>query len=387
MKNLLLFGVLALCLNSYGQSKKQQIVALNYSIDSLNVILSITRNKAAKDIGELNTTIEGLNTTIEGLNTTIEDLSEEISDLKRDLSELESSVSTLEKDKSKLALENEKFKTDLEEISKKNSDLEAKMELYKTTLRDSISNIHSSSNIISSNSPSNSSDFLNNYFFDQIPLPNNSFSLVLTKIMYRTENNYDPSMSYSELLNLNAFNFWVVEPGLKRKKDRYTPPEEQLGFNDIVIPKNFDYFNSKLPKIEILKNKLLTLNYNDGSEESFLFNVKQSENINQRKTLQFALDIEEVENDYDSRDVIFWNIWAIENECYLVLDAELLNRLKLKFLPGGVIETSYGQTAEWFNYSGATTGDGLYLSRKKDVFMETSAYVSPSNLTFLFKLQ
>ena len=90
MKNLLLFGVLALCLNSYGQSKKQQIVALNYSIDSLNVILSITRNKAAKDIGELNTTIEGLNTTIEGLNTTIEVLSEEISDLKRDLSELES---------------------------------------------------------------------------------------------------------------------------------------------------------------------------------------------------------------------------------------------------------------------------------------------------------
>ena len=388
MKNLLLFGVLALCLNSYGQSKKQQIVALNYSIDSLNVILSITRNKAAKDIGELNTTIEGLNTTIEGLNTTIEDLSEEISDLKRDLSELESSVSTLEKDKSKLALENEKFKTDLEEISKKNSDLEAKMELYKTTLRDSISSIHSSSNIISSNSPSNSSDFLNNYFFDQIPLPNNSFSLVLTKIMYRTGNIYDPlMMSYSELLNLNAFNFWVVEPGLERKKDWNTPPEEQLGFNDIVIPKNFDYFNSKLPKIEILKNKLLTLNYNDGSEESFLFNVKQSKNINHRKTLQFVLDIEEVENDYDSRDVIFWNIWAIENECYLVLDAELLNRLKLKFLPGGVVETSDGQTRRWSSSSGATTGDGLYLSRKKDVFMETSAYVSPSNLTFLFKLQ
>ncbi|MEJ6598497.1 MAG: hypothetical protein QNL36_00125, partial [Crocinitomicaceae bacterium] len=115
MKNVLLFGALALCLNSYGQSKKQQIVALNYSIDSLNVRLSITRNKAAKDIG-------GLNTTIEGLNTTIEDLSKEISDLKRDLSQLESSFSTLEKDKSKLARENEKFKTDLEEISKKNSD-------------------------------------------------------------------------------------------------------------------------------------------------------------------------------------------------------------------------------------------------------------------------
>jgi chromosome segregation ATPase len=120
MKNLLLFGALALCLNSYGQSKKEQIAALNYSMDSLNVVLSITRNKAVKDIG-------GLNTTIEGLNTTIEDLSKEISDLKRDLSELESSVSTLKKDKILLTRENEKFKTDLEEISKKNLVLEAKL--------------------------------------------------------------------------------------------------------------------------------------------------------------------------------------------------------------------------------------------------------------------
>ena len=61
MKNLLLFGALALCLNSYGQSKKEQIAALNYSMDSLNVVQSTTRNKAAKDIGELNTTIEDLN--------------------------------------------------------------------------------------------------------------------------------------------------------------------------------------------------------------------------------------------------------------------------------------------------------------------------------------
>jgi archaellum component FlaC len=120
MKNLLLFWALALCLNSYGQSKKQQIVALNYSIDSLNVILSITRNKAAKDIG--------------GLNTTIENLSKEISDLKRDLFKLESSVSTLEKDKSKLALENEKFKTDLEEISKINVELEAKVKILNNEI-------------------------------------------------------------------------------------------------------------------------------------------------------------------------------------------------------------------------------------------------------------
>ena len=127
MKNLLLFGALALCLNSYGQSKKEQIAALNYSMDSLNVVLSTTRNKAVKDIG-------GLNTTIEGLNTTIEDLSKEISDLKRDLSELESSVSTLKKDKMILTRENEKFKTDLEEISKTNVELEAKVKILNNEI-------------------------------------------------------------------------------------------------------------------------------------------------------------------------------------------------------------------------------------------------------------
>ena len=89
MKNLLLFCTLTLCLTSYWQSKKQQIVALNYSIDSLNVVLSITKNNAAKDIGRL--------------NKTIGDLSKEIAQLTIEVESLESSVSALEKDKSNLA--------------------------------------------------------------------------------------------------------------------------------------------------------------------------------------------------------------------------------------------------------------------------------------------
>lgn len=39
MKNLLLFGALALCLNSYGQSKKQQIEALQGRADSITNVL------------------------------------------------------------------------------------------------------------------------------------------------------------------------------------------------------------------------------------------------------------------------------------------------------------------------------------------------------------
>ena len=39
MKNLLLFGALVLCLNSYGQSKKQQIEALQGRADSITNVL------------------------------------------------------------------------------------------------------------------------------------------------------------------------------------------------------------------------------------------------------------------------------------------------------------------------------------------------------------
>jgi hypothetical protein len=89
MKNVLIFGALALCLNSFGQSKKEQIAALNYSMDSLNVILSTTRNKAAKDIGELNTTIEDLNQEIAQLKS-------EVISLKLDLAEMSTTNVELE---------------------------------------------------------------------------------------------------------------------------------------------------------------------------------------------------------------------------------------------------------------------------------------------------
>ena len=119
MKNLLLFGILALCLNSFGQNKKQQIVALNYSIDSLNALLSTINLKASRDIEELNRTIKARK--------------KEISELTNDLSELESSVPNLEKDKSKLTNENQKLKTELDEISMKIFDLKMKAQNMDTS--------------------------------------------------------------------------------------------------------------------------------------------------------------------------------------------------------------------------------------------------------------
>jgi len=113
MKKLLLLTALFIAGVSFGQSKKEQIEILTNRVDSLNTVLSTTRDNASKDVESRDATIDGLNS--------------EIAQLKSDVSSLESSVSTLEKDKAKLTRENEKFKTDLEEMSKKNLELEAKI--------------------------------------------------------------------------------------------------------------------------------------------------------------------------------------------------------------------------------------------------------------------
>ena len=102
----LLLAFLLLSSVCFGQSKKEQIEALNHSIDSLNAVLSTTRDNASKAFGALNTTIDGLNS--------------EIAQLKSDVSSLESSTNKLSKD-------NEKLKLDLEELSKKYLELEAKL--------------------------------------------------------------------------------------------------------------------------------------------------------------------------------------------------------------------------------------------------------------------
>ena len=106
----LLFIFLLLSSFCFCQSKKVQIEILTNRFDSLNTVLITTRDNATTQIKELNTTIDDLNIEISALN--------------QSLSELELSISTLEKDNNKLAFANAKFKADLEEMTKKNLELE-----------------------------------------------------------------------------------------------------------------------------------------------------------------------------------------------------------------------------------------------------------------------
>ena len=91
MKKILLI-LLCLPMIGFGQSKKEQIANLNKRVDSLNIVLSTTRESSTKEIRELkkNATQEigQLNTTIEGLNSDNSNLKSDNSNLNQTITEL-----------------------------------------------------------------------------------------------------------------------------------------------------------------------------------------------------------------------------------------------------------------------------------------------------------
>ncbi len=367
---------------------REQIVAFNAKIDSLKneiLILNDSKNKIS------------LNFSLLEQKNSINEV--EISRLNKliivNKNEIDRIISENKNEKIKLASENEIV------ITKLNKTI--------LILKDTIANISASSNPISTSTTNIGNDFLNKYYFNQIPLPNNSFNLVLTKMIYGTlkivNNNYYEDddkddkggvESLPELLDFNEFTCWAVKPNIGLRKG--------TEFKDYVISKNNGYLNSQFPKIEILKNKLFTIKYKDGSEESFLFNVKQTkldDNNNQRKILQIELANEAVKEDGSNntaKDMV-WRFFAIENECYLALSLKQLNRIKLNlyspkdgldaytFNDQGIKKNEGKWRFDSYYYNYTTTGEGIYLSRNKDAFMETSNFLNPEEMIYLFKLK
>jgi cell division protein FtsB len=382
---------------------KQKIIIL------LTIYLLFNSALSAQNIEKMNKS--ELREHIVNLTTKIDSLKNENINLQESISNLSTNSTSLVQKNKKNELEisriNElilKNENERKRIISEHKIVISKLNEIIITLKDSISSVQSSSNVVSTSTTFNSNDFLNKYYFDQIPLPNNSFSLVLSKLVYgdkRSDNNYrygDDNYQGSverlpEILDANAFTYWGVKPNVMIT--------DGTNFNNYVISKNSDYFNSKLPKIEVLKNKLFTIKYNDGSEESFLFNVKQTkseDNNNQRKILQIELANEEVKADGSNNTAkdIVWRFFAIENECYLALTLGQLNRLRLKLLSVNKGLEVYSQNNQEFDYvtnfnnnyyRHTTTGEGIYLSRNKDFFMDSSKYINPEEIIYLFKLK
>lgn len=316
-----------------------------------------------------------------------------------EINRLNGLISKIESEKNQIVLDKESI------ITKLNNSIK--------TIKDSISNLQAPTNLVSSNSTFNKNDFLNNYYFNQIPLTNNSFRLILSKVIYgdvesvNRNNYYDDNNKgvlnkLPELLDAKEVTFWSVKPNKTITNNS--------AFNNYVTAQPSDYLNSKLPRIDVLKNKLFTLTYENGSEESFLFNITENINDdngnktpllnNQRKILQIELaneDVKENGSNKTAKDMI-WRIYAIENECYLSLTADQLNRLKINlFETSQGIELKdndrilYAKDADDYNYfslnGSKTTGEGIYLSRNVDIFMNKSNYINPSDVVYLFKLK
>jgi hypothetical protein len=305
------------------------------------------------------------------------------------------------------ALDNERKlvieKLDINEINNKNlisenTKLKNEIEITKrriTAINDSLSFLNK-----------NNSDFLNNYFRNTMPLNNNNFMLRLDKVMIGNDN----SAAY---IGENKINYLIYESGPYEKTKQFIPeviPNYQFrmyGTKSILLKDapsakdaltllDIKNIGEYLPKIEIIKNKLITLTYADGSEENFLYNIGKGNDNSYRQTLQMELATEVVESDNSenkNKDII-WKLYMLEDECYLAMNVYQLKRIKFPIhdLTQGV-ELREGGFFNHFRadgYNGAydemSSGNGFYFERVKDAFMENDQFVNPSNMVFLFKL-
>lgn len=267
-------------------------------------------------------------------------------------------------------------------------------------LQDSLATLQTTLLTAAAGTPSDPNDFLNAYFRQPFPLENNSFSLVLSKVIFGASNTnssdyYEAEeevMSLPEILPAEAFTYWGIKPKVKIM--------DGTKFNDFVLVQTLAYYNARLPKIQIYKNKLLTIVNKEGNEESFLITINplDGDNANnQRNAFQFNLVSEEsnANQDYERSKNLTWRFFAMDNEVYLALSYDQLKRIntELKDVDEGieafseyydrlVMATSFDS-----DYRQTTTGNGVYLSRKKDPFMKEALYVEPDQLIYLFKFK
>jgi hypothetical protein len=267
-------------------------------------------------------------------------------------------------------------------------------------LQDSLATLQTTLLTAAAGTPSDPNDFLNAYFRQPFPLENNSFSLVLSKVIFGASNTnssdyYEAEeevMSLPEILPAEAFTYWGIKPKVKIM--------DGTKFNDFVLVQTLAYYNARLPKIQIYKNKLLTIVNKEGNEESFLMTINplDGDNANnQRNAFQFNLVSEEsnANQDYERSKNLTWRFFAMDNEVYLALSYDQLKRIntELKDVDEGieafseyydrlVMATSFDS-----DYRQTTTGNGVYLSRKKDPFMKEALYVEPDQLIYLFKFK
>jgi len=122
MKVLLLLISLITTLNTFSQSKKDQIEVLNLQLDSIKQVLILERTSAHKNSASKDSVISSINSQIENQNDEISNLNSELSTAIRELDKTEEQNRSLQK---LIALKSDSLK--LLMSKKDNTDLDVEL--------------------------------------------------------------------------------------------------------------------------------------------------------------------------------------------------------------------------------------------------------------------
>ena len=368
---------------------------------------ALVRNIAITDslkscIVKQNADIQELKNTLASYKIQKEDISKALdrkeSELKLKNEELRTKEQQNKSSQSKISsleTENLKLKNDLSKLQKDLIVVQEKIQLYSDSLNQSV--------VDSQTVAKAGDDFLNEYFKNPYPLDNLSLKLTLEKIILGNASSGDGNYEFEIFSNSGWYNRQETKvnyflPEVIDKKDLtfYIFNSSQNFYKEnvlrtILYKSSVAEFSDYLPRIEILKNIVLTLSYTNGSSENFLFNVEEGLLNNSRKTLQLNLASEEMNSDdsNDDRNLendIIWKVFVIEGECYLALTSQHLNRIGATIGSdefGGIGNNSIRDKS---NFS-LDASSVFLVARNKDQHM-AQLYINDSeDMIFLFKLE
>ena len=326
----------------------------------------------------------------------IEDQRDKINTEKNELkSTLESRNEKLTAEFFELKKENQKLVSDYEYkiglLSKEKNLLEDSINFYVVEIKTRKPSLGGSSNYSANN-------FLNQYFFEDMTIANKSFKMVLSKIIMgnvkKSSSYYNEDNSINaipEILESTNFTYYTIKPEIKIN--------DFTNFNSLVVEGKVNELNSKLPSIQIINNKFLSINYSDNTNEAFLFSAQKNLECNPCNNNRGYLSFNFEGADDNNNDVdINWKAYVIGDNVYLALSASDLKRIKVdvRSYSDGVHVTNEDKTrsrnfsSDDFSYYASrgyqTSGKGIYFSRKKDPYINTTYYSNIDNLVFLFEL-
>jgi len=385
-----------IALIALGQSKKQQIEELQTKLNRSQ----LNERSLEEDIKQLNDTLlkfENDKNLLENGISYLENLN----------SENEKKKNTYAAQLNKIQEENASYAAQLNKIQEESASYAAQLYTIQEELKskkdsikylllelNSITSDNLDSEINNPKSKLNPNDFLNNYVVNRKPLNNNTFSFQLVKVLtYRGEDYYG-NYSAPSIIDADNFYFQYIPEGKNINK-----VTEQA----LISKKPISFFGSLMPQVEVLKNKLVTIKYNDGSEESLLYNFKSEKN-SLNENLRITLASEEVNNSYNNnKGDITWQICQINGEHYISLSYEELKRLKVplddelekvNYVSNDVSnDVTYQSSCYLENLPYAYRKDYInltlekfWLTQKKNRFVEKDTKVNPNKCRYLFKL-